>query len=53
MKNKKEDVVKTTLYISRILWRKIKAIAGNQNMRANELVVQTLQEKYGSIEVMV
>jgi predicted DNA-binding ribbon-helix-helix protein len=53
MKNKKEDIIKTSLYVSRILWRKIKVIAGNRNMRANDLVVETLAEKYASIEVTV
>lgn len=53
MQNKKEDIMKTSLYISRTLWRKIKVIASKRNIRANDLVVETLAEKYGLIEVTV
>jgi predicted DNA-binding ribbon-helix-helix protein len=53
MKKQKEDIIKTSLYISRKLWRKIKVIAGNRSMRASDLVEEILAEKYGDVEVTV
>jgi len=41
-----EDV-KTTLQVSRPLWKKIKALAFDRHTSTNELVVEALQKVYG------
>lgn len=51
--SKNEDVIHTTLNAPRWLWRKLKVIAGEKGKSTNDLVVETLTEKFGSVEVTV
>jgi hypothetical protein len=48
-----KGVIKTTLNVPRKLWCKIKVLAGEKGLSANDLVVNTLKEKYGKIEVVI
>jgi predicted HicB family RNase H-like nuclease len=47
------ETIKTTLIVPRKLWRKIKILAGDKGVSANDLVIETLEEKFGCIEVTV
>jgi len=49
----KSDTIHTTLNAPRWLWRKLKVIASQKDKTVNELVVETLTEKFGEVEVTV
>lgn len=47
------EKIKTGLTAPRKLWCKLKIIAGDKGITTNSLVIETLQEKYGNVEVKV
>jgi len=46
-----EEVIKTTLIVPRRLWCKIKVLATEKGLSTNDLVVETLKQKFATVEV--
>jgi predicted DNA-binding ribbon-helix-helix protein len=47
------NTIKTTLRAPRLFWRKIRCIARERNVSANELVLNTLKQEFNFVEVKV
>jgi hypothetical protein len=52
MKKEKTEIIHTSLYIEKPLWLKIFYLAKQQRRRANDLVIETLKEKFQTVEVI-